>query len=93
MGKLLPTYLIMAIILFSGCGPRYYLPADRDTPAQIVVSAYTQDGCVEEVQEEAKSRGVKVLLKKVEPDLGWQIFLFPLYKGYRCTGEVIAPAK
>lgn len=84
---------MMIVILFSGCGPRYYLPADRDTPGKIVVSAYTQNSCMGELQEEADKRGVKVLLKNVEADLGWQIFLYPFYKGYRCTGEVIVRAR
>ena len=57
------------------------------------VSTYTQDGCIEELQEEAKRRGVAVRLKSVETDLGWEIFLFPFYKGYKCTGEVTGPLK
>jgi hypothetical protein len=32
-------------------------------------------------------------LKSVESDLGWEIFLYPFYKGYKCTGEVTGPAK
>ncbi len=82
---------LILITIVAGCGPRYYIPADRDKPGEIVVSAYTQDGCIEELQEEAKARSVEVKLKKVDTDLGWQIFLFPFYKGYRCLGEVIAP--
>ena len=39
----------------------------------------------------AKSAGVEVRLKDVQTDLGWEIFLFPFYKGYKCTGEVIGP--
>lgn len=58
-----------------------------------MVSAYTQDGCLEELQEEAKARSVEIKLKKVDTDLGWQIFLFPFYKGYRCIGEVVGPRK
>ena len=45
-----------------------------------MVSAYTQDGCLEELQEEGKKRGVELKLKNVETDLGWEIFLFPFYK-------------
>jgi len=79
--------------LITACGPQFYLPESKERPAQIVVSAYTQDGCIEELQEEAKRRGVEVQLKNVESDLGWEIFLFPFYKGYKCTGEVTGPAK
>ena len=88
-------YVIPLILIFivSGCGPRYYLPADKDKPGEIVVSAYTQDGCMEELQEEAKVQNVEVKLKKIETDLGWEILLFPFYKGYRCIGEVVGPAK
>ncbi|MGE5302772.1 MAG: hypothetical protein ACM3TN_05555 [Alphaproteobacteria bacterium] len=86
-------YSFIALALVSGCGPQFYLPESKDKPAQIVVSAYTQDGCFEELQEEGKRRGVEVKLKNVETDLGWEIFLFPFYKGYKCTGEVIGPAK
>jgi len=38
------------------------------------VSAYTQDGCLEELQQEAKDRGVEVKMTNVETDLGWEIF-------------------
>jgi hypothetical protein len=90
MKKIIP-YLIL--LLIAACGPQFYLPETKDRPAQIVVSTYTQDGCIEELQEEAKRRGVAVRLKSVETDLGWEIFLFPFYKGYKCTGEVTGPLK
>ena len=80
-------------LLLAGCGPQFYLPETKDRPAQIVVSAYTQNGCLEELQEEANRRKVEVRLKNVEADLGWEIFLFPFYQGYKCTGEIIGPAK
>ena len=83
----------MLLAFITGCGPQFYLPENQGKPAQIVVSAYTQDGCIEELQQEAKNRGVEVKLTKVESDLGWEIFLFPYYKGYKCTGEVTGPAK
>ena len=83
---------LTSIGLITSCGPQFYLPESKDNRAQIVVSAYTQDGCFEELQEEAKRRGVEVKLKNVETDLGWEIFLFPFYKGYKCTGEVTGPA-
>jgi hypothetical protein len=86
-------YSLACLFLLAGCGPQFYLPEAKDRPAQIVVSTYTQDGCLEELQEEAKKRGVEVRLKNVETDLGWEIFLFPFYKGYKCTGEVLGPAK
>ena len=78
MKKVFP-YLIF-LILITGCGPQFYLPETKDRPAQIVVSTYTQDGCIEELQEEAKRRGVTVNLKSVETDLGWEILLFPFYR-------------
>jgi hypothetical protein len=85
---------VLALIgCVGGCGPRYYIPNDGPTPGQLVVSAYTQDDCTEELQEEARDRGLTVKLKRIETDLGWQIFLFPLYKGYRCFGDVTGPAK
>jgi len=39
-----------------------WLPESKDRPAQIVVSAYTENGCLEELQEEAKRAGVEVRL-------------------------------
>jgi predicted small lipoprotein YifL len=83
----------LLVCMIAGCGPRYYIPADKDKPGEIVVSAYTQEGCLEELQEEAKAQNVEVKLRKIETDLGWEILLFPFYKGYRCIGEVIGPAK
>ena len=87
------VYGLPSLFLLAACGPQFYLPEARDRPAQIVVSAYTQNGCFEELQEEANKRGVQVRLKSVDTDLGWQIALFPFYKGYKCTGEIVGPAK
>ena len=70
-----------------------WLPESKDRPAQIVVSAYTENGCLEELQEEAKRAGVEVRLKDIQTDLGWEIFLFPFYKGYKCIGEVTGPVR
>jgi len=74
-------------------GPQYALPETKDRPGQIVVSAYTQNGCFEELQEAAKRSGVDVRLKEVQTDLGWEIFLFPFYQGYKCIGEITGPAR
>jgi len=93
MIKILLPYSLMLFMFITGCGPQYYLPENQGKPAQIVVSAYTQNGCSEELQHEAKNRGVEVKLTNVETDLGWEIFLFPFYKGYKCTGEVTGAAK
>ena len=75
-----------------GCGPRYYIPSYKSLPGIIVVSAYTQDGCKDELKEEARTRGLEVSLKDIKPDWGWEILLWPLYKGYQCAGEVVGPA-
>ena len=84
---------IVLLVVIAGCGPQYVLPETKQQPGQIVVSAYTQSGCFEELQEAAKAGGVEVRLKDVQTDLGWQIFLFPFYKGYKCTGEITGPAR
>ena len=42
-------YSLMLLVLMTGCGPKYYLPENRGKPAQILVSAYTQSGCLEEL--------------------------------------------
>jgi len=90
MRKAVVVLCAIMSLLVSACGPRFYKPAiEPSQPAEIVVSAYTQDGCFEELQEEARERNVQVKLKDVQADLGWQIFLFPFYKGYRCTGVVV----
>jgi hypothetical protein len=83
----------MLLFLIASCGWQLYVPQSKDRPAQIVVSAYTQEGCLEKLQEEGKKRGVDVKLKNVETELGWEIFLFPLYIGHKCTGEVTGPLK
>jgi hypothetical protein len=75
--------------LMVGCGPNFYKPGlSLDQPAEITVSAYSQDGCLENLQEEAHKRNLEVKLKDIQTELGWQILLFPYYKGYRCTGVV-----
>ena len=85
--------ILALVVLLTGCGPKFYLPAHKEKPAQIVVSAYTQDGCKENLMVEAMGRGVRVKLLKIESDLGWGIVLWPLYKSYKCTGEVVGPIR
>ena len=77
------------ILVVSGCGQHYIMPDSTGAPQKIVVSAYTNDGCIETLHEEATKNGVKVKLIEVKSDLGWGIFLWPLYKSYACTGEVV----
>jgi hypothetical protein len=74
-------YSLMLLVFMTGCGPKYYLPENRGKPAQIVVSAYTQSGCLEELRQEAKNRGVEVKLTNVETNFRltpspWDIFSF-----------------
>ena len=86
-------YSIVFLALIAGCGPQFALPETKERPAQIVVSAYTQSGCLEDLHAAAENAGLEVRLKDVQADLGWQIFLFPFYKGYKCTGEITGPAR
>ena len=91
-------YSLMLLPFITGCGPQYYLQENQGKPAQIVVSAYTQNGCLEELQQEAKNQGVEVKLTNVETNYRlapspWENFFLPFYKGYKCTGEVTGPAK
>ena len=91
-------YSLMLLAFITGCGPQYYLQENQGKPAQIVVSAYTQNGCLEELQQEAKNRGVEVKLTNVETNFRraanpWEILFLPFCKGYKCTGEVTGPAK
>lgn len=92
MMKIRP-YSMIFLALIAGCGPQFVLPETKERPGQIVVSAYTQAGCFEELHEAANRAGVDVRLKDVQADLGWEIFLFPFYKGYKCTGEITGPAR
>jgi hypothetical protein len=86
-------YNVVFLALIVGCGPQFVLPETKERPAQIVVSAYTQSGCFEDLYGSASRAGVEVRLKDVQADLGWQIFLFPFYKGYKCTGEIVVPSR
>ena len=92
MLKLRPYYILF-IALIAGCGPQFMLPETKERPGQIVVSSYTPSGCFEDLHEAASRAGVEVKLKDVQTDLGWEIFLFPFYKGYKCTGEITGPAR
>lgn len=77
------------ILVVSGCGQHYIMPDSTGAPQKIVVSAYTNDGCIENLNEEAAKLGVKVKLTNVTSDLGWGILFWPIYKSYTCTGEVV----
>ena len=59
MIKILP-YSLMLLVFVPDGEPQYYLQADQGKPTQIVVSAYTQNGCLEELQQEAKNRALKL---------------------------------
>jgi hypothetical protein len=85
--------VIVVSAVIGACGPQFTLPETKDRPGQIVVSAYTQEGCFEELKEAANRQGVEVKLKDVQTDLGWEIFLFPFYKGYKCIGEIAGPVR
>jgi hypothetical protein len=85
--------IVVILVLIAGCGPQFVIPETKERPGQIVVSAYTQAGCFEELQETANRAGVEVRLKDVQTDLGWEIFLFPFYKGYKCIGEITGPSR
>ena len=93
VNRMKPVSCIVFVALIAGCGPQNYLQGNGGKPSQIVVSAHTQDECVEELQNEAKARGVEVKLKNVEADLVWDFILYPFYKAYKCTGEVVSPTK
>jgi hypothetical protein len=85
-------FLLAGFLSLVGCGAHYYKPAlGPNQPAEITVSAYTQQGCLDKLQEEARARNVEVKLKDVQTDLGWQVFMFPFYKGYKCIGVVVEP--
>ena len=86
-------YIVVFLVLIAGCGPQFVLPETKERQGQIVVSAYTQAGCFEDLQEAANRAGVEVRLKDVQTDLGWEIFLFPFYKGCKCIGEITGPAR
>ena len=85
--------MVALLGLLASCGLQFALPETKERPAQIVVSAYTQSGCLEELQEAAARSGVEVRLKDVQTDLGWEIFLFLFYKGYKCIGEATGPVR
>jgi len=87
-------FLLAGFLSLVGCGPHYYKPASGpNQPAEIIVSAYSQQGCLDALQEEARARNVEVKLKDIQTELGWQIFTFPFYKGYRCIGIVVEQKK
>jgi outer membrane lipopolysaccharide assembly protein LptE/RlpB len=93
MKKTLLGIFILAISLsLLGCGVHFYKPGlSPHQPAEITVSAYTQQGCLDDLQEEARTRNVDVKLKDVQAELGWEIILWPLYKGYQCSCVVVDP--
>ncbi len=88
MRSLFPIFIMVSAILAGGCGPRYFLPATAERPALFVASAYSREGCLEMLRQDAAKVGFEIKLSGVER----QSVLFPFYKGYRCTGEVVGRA-
>ncbi|MDE2258723.1 MAG: hypothetical protein KGK17_00125 [Betaproteobacteria bacterium] len=81
--------ILTSTLLLTGCGAHYYRPSvTPDERPELTVSAYTQQGCLDTLEEEAVARHVTVALRDVRANLGWEIVLWPLYKGYQCTGVV-----
>jgi len=83
------TFSYALALLLGGCGSHYFIPDSTGRPEKIVVSGYTNNGCIQNLHEEAEIQRVRVKLTNVESDLGWGIFLWPIYKSYKCTGEVV----
>jgi len=83
--SMLPIVLIFSAALAGGCGPRYFLPATGERPALFVASAYSREGCLELLRQDAAKVGFEIKLSGVERES----VLFPFYKGFRCTGEVV----
>ena|SRR6266581_840408 len=85
MRSLFPIIIMVSAALASGCGPRYFLPATGERPALFVASAYSREGCLELLRQDAAKLGFEIKLSVVERES----MLFPFYKGFRCTGEVV----
>jgi hypothetical protein len=82
---MMPVAMIFAATLVGGCGPRYFLPATGERPALFVASAYSREGCLELLRQDAAKLGFEIKLSGVAQES----VLFPFYKGVRCTGEVV----
>ncbi len=83
--SLFPYFIVVCAALAGGCGPRYFLPATGERPALFVASAYSREGCLELLRQDAAKVGFEIKLSGVERES----VLFPFYKGFRCTGEVV----
>lgn len=85
-------FVLASSLSFFGCGPKHYTPAvGPNQPAEITVSAYTKQGCLDCLQEEARNRNVEVTLKGIQENLVGEILVWPFYKGFKCTGTVVEP--
>ena len=91
MNKIRPQYHLS----YSDCRPRTAVLSSRNQGKARPNrgKCLPQAGCFEDLQEAANRSGVEVRLKDVQTDLGWEIFLFPFYKGYKCIGEITGPAR
>ena len=54
-------------------GLQFALPETKERPAQIVVSAYTQSGCLEELQEAAYGHAARLKIVTIPDDVKWLI--------------------
>jgi hypothetical protein len=85
---------LTAGILLLGCRSSLsYLPPAENRPALILATGYTQAGCVERLQAEARKRNVTIKVTKVIRQVGAGPFLFPFYRDYLCHGEVTGGAE
>lgn len=82
--------IMLSALVISGCGANYVKPPlEANQPTELVVSAYTQDGCLEELNKKAATMGGTAKLVDVKSDLGWGIMMWPVYKSYQCKGYLV----
>ena len=80
------------VALLAGCSTSLsYLPGVESRPAMIVAIAYTRDGCVDKLRQEAEKRQLKIDVTKVVTEWGFGALSFPFYRDYQCHGEAQSP--
>jgi len=84
---------VLTMTVSNGCGLNY-IANDRETglPSTLVVTGWTNDGCIENLYDTAEELSLKINLVDVEREYeGFGIIPgpTPFYPMYTCKGQII----
>jgi hypothetical protein len=82
------AYLCLILGLMPGCAEEFILHNASGNPLLISRRAYTSEGCVEKVKEDAVRLGVTLQYVHIRGNFAGRSLLWPLHPGYACEAAI-----